>query len=139
MEIIEYIRGTNRHKKGVLYCGIDDNDSNKAIIGFSLCNKRDKFDHIGRKYEPGFGLFLTLNRAQKWATKTDYFIRKDPCIINHLRNFGSINEVSKSNILEIPPSIYENLKKFIRRSKRYFKNKRFPEWVEKIENNLPII
>jgi hypothetical protein len=163
MEIIEYIRkngrkpkrddnghiiikgsGVGRQKKGVLFCGINPDNNDSVIIGFSLCSKRDKFDYIKGQYERGFGLNLANERAEEWSDYTGYFVQNSwtekEIDKYYYKKEGDlliyVNPDAKS-IVEVPPSIIKTLKNFIKRCKRYFQDKEFPVWVEKIEQNDP--
>lgn len=137
---IEYIRKNNRKKgkkKGVLYCGIDPNDKNSVVIGFSICSPIDRFDYIEGQRQPGFGLEIAKIRAEKWNLHNAYFIQNswDEDLLEDenmpLKYF--VNPNSKE-IVEIPPSIEKRLEIFISRCKKYYKDKEFPEWINKFES-----
>ena len=144
MEIakIEYIRKNNRkkgRKKGVLFCGIDSDDPNSVIVGFSLCNSVDRFDYINGKPVPGFGKETAALRADKWKLNTEYFVQRsyteaeiDRYEDGELELHQYINP-EPQEMVEIPPSVAGKLKVFIQRCKRYYKDKEFPEWIEKFE------
>lgn len=157
MEIIEYIRksgrkpkrdeegkivvkgnGTGRQKKGVLYCGINPENPDAIIIGFSLCNKMDDFDYVNGQHEPGFGLDLAKQRAEKWSNYTGYFVQNSwtEDDIEHEDLIAYVNPDTKT-VVEVPPSIIRPLKSFIKRSKRYFQDKEVPTWIDKISNDDP--
>jgi len=157
MEIIEYIRksgrkpkrdddgkiivkgnGVGRQKKGVLYCGINPENPDAVMIGFSMCNKLDEFDYVNGQHEPGFGLDLAKQRAEKWSEFTGYFVQNS-WTENEIEEedlIGFINPDTKT-VVEVPPSIIGPLKKFLQRCKRYYQDKDFPVWIEKIESNDP--
>ena len=171
MEIIEYVRKNGRRrnketkskglvrgraKKGVLFCGIDPDDDQSVIIGFSLCHSTDRFDYVGGKRTlnketgkmvyvggekvDGFGLETAKCRAEKWKFHTDYFVQKtfkesemiDACVVAKYSLMQIINPDPKS-IIDIPPSIMVHLKPFIKRCRSYFVDKEFPLWIRKIE------
>jgi hypothetical protein len=158
MEIIEYLRksgrkpkrddegkiivkgsGVGRQKKGVFFCGNDPEDPNSVIVGFSLCNKLDEFDYIDGQQEPGFGLDLAKSRAEKWADYTGYFVQNswtEDDFENGEDLIGFINPDTKT-IVEVPPSVIRPLTKFIKRCRRYYQDKDFPVWIEKIEQGQP--
>lgn len=153
-EIIEYIRKNNgmlvkvgENKKGkfifekrnmgpkigVLWCGINPADNEKVMIGFSLCNKIDRFNYKPdgnrlKKY-PAYGIVLARKKACYVNNHADCFIQatqtenSDYLIVNPDPN----------KIVEIPPSIVKKLTSFVERCKRYYKDKQFPTWVKKFE------
>lgn len=163
LELIEYVRkngrkarrnedghviiknnGLGRQKKGVLYCTIDPSDEDKVIVGFSLCNKLDQFDFINNQYTPGFGLELAQIRAEKWAKYNGYFIqnswteeeiKEEVGLYLYENPIPDKDDPNAMRLVEIPPSIYRNVREFIVRCRRFFKDKNFPEWVEKVEKN----
>lgn len=147
---IEYIRKNDRwsekenkyrskgEKRGVLYAGIDPTNSNAVIVGFSLCSKMDRFDYIKGNREPGFGQELAEERANKWANHTDYFVQNS---FNEMeiedswsgQEFLKLKEnPDTKTVVEVPPSIIGRLEIFIERCKKYYKDKAFPEWVERV-------
>ena len=158
MEIIEYIRksgrkpkrddegkivvkgnGAGRQKKGVLFCGIDPLNDDAVIIGFSLCSKLDDFDYVKGQHEPGFGLNLAKERAEKWSDYTGYFVQNswtEDEIDDGEDLIGFVNPDTKT-VVEVPPSIIGPLKDFTKRCRRYFQDKEFPAWIENIELNKP--
>jgi len=147
---IEYIRKNDRwskeqnkyrskgEKRGVLYASIDPINPNAVIVGFSLCNKLDRFDYIKGNREPGFGMDLAAERAIKWANHTDFFVQNSFNEMEIEDSFnGDIELTMKENpdtkrVVEVPPSIIGRLEIFIERCKKYYKDKKFPEWVEKV-------
>ncbi len=158
MEIIEYIRksgrkpkrdddgkiivkgnGAGRQKKGVLYCGINPENPTSVMIGFSMCSKMDQFDYVNGQHEPGFGLDLAKERADKWATFTGYFVQNswtEDQIEGGDDLIGFVNPNTKC-VVEVPPSIIGPLKDFTKRCRRYFQDKEFPLWIEKVEQDDP--
>jgi len=159
IERIEYLRKNGRRKgkkKGVLFCGIDPDDANSVILGFSVCNVIDRFDYINGQSEPGFGLNLAKVRAEKWKLHTDYFVQNsfteeelygsniDDLTDDDEDRFSFLVLIENPNpqeIVEIPPSVLKRLKIFIERCKKYYKDKDFPEWVENVakDNELEIV
>ena len=156
-ELIEYVRksgrkpkrddngnivvkgaGTGRTKKGVLFCGILPDLPDQVSIGFSLCSPMDEFDVVNGSKEPGFGLELAQARADKWANFTGFFVQTS-WTEDELDN-GDIfmfENPEPKTVVEIPPSICNQLASFIGRCRRYYKDKEFPEWVEKFEAGEP--
>lgn len=139
---IEYIRKNGRkkgRKKGVMWCGIDNDNPDNVLMGFSLCSALDQFDWIDGKHVPGFGLELAQKRGEKWADHTDYFVQKsytEPMLCDDEPEIYFKNPNSQA-VVEIPPSIMDRLKTFIVRCKKYYKDKNFPLWVDKIANKDP--
>lgn len=137
---IEYIRKNGRrkgHKKGVLFCGIDPDDDKSVIFGFTLCHPTDRFDYIKGVRVQGFGLETAKLRADKWKFHTDYFVQKtwsedEMDEIEVLYKF--INPDAQS-IVEVPPSVMIRLRTFIERCRKYYKDKDFPTWIQKIEED----
>ena len=144
MELIQYIRKNggikvkvdgkpaikrSKGKKcGVLFCGINPDDNQCVIVGFSLCNKRDRFDYIfGKDRCNGLGIHIAQERALQWTNHNH-------CFIQHLR-IHRLNANSK-DIVEIPPSIVKDLFYFIERCKKYYKDKKFPAWVSMFEEYM---
>lgn len=160
LELIEYVRKSNRkpkrdenghiivknngrgrQKKGVLYCGLNPNDDNKVVIGFSLCNSIDQFDYINGQCSPGFGLELARIRAKKWAEYNGYFVQntftqeeiEEEGLFLYKNPIPDKDDPDAIRLVEVPPSIIKNLSNFIQRCKRYYSKKKFPEWIEGIE------
>ena len=138
---IEYIRKNGRkkgRKKGVMWCGINPDDANKVMVGFSICNSLDRFDWIDGNYCSGFGVDLAETRAEKWASYTDYFVQKsytEPMLFDDEKNLVRFINPNPKTIVEVPPSILDRLNTFINRCKRYYKDKEFPLWTDKLVNN----
>jgi hypothetical protein len=133
-------RVSKGQKKGVLYCGIDENDPNSVNVGFSLCNKIDRFDYINGKPVKGFGIKTAKERAEKWNLFTEFFVQKswtEAQLENDDEDLLFIINPNPQQVVEIPPSIVAPLLRFIDRCKKYYKDKEFPEWVRKFENNEP--
>jgi hypothetical protein len=84
------------HKKpiGVFVAGVIGPE---AAIGFSLCHRKDTFDKINGKKNPGLHKKIAITRASKTLLKGKQY--------------------------EIPHSIREQYKKFTLRCGRYYKNK----------------
>lgn len=140
-EIIEYVRKNGRKKgvkKGVLYCGLDPNDDNNVVVGFSMCCSIDKFDYTGNVHVPGFGLSIAKDRAWKWTNHVDYFVQNsfgEEMIEDETLELNLKINPDSSQIVEIPPSLADKLKNFVERSMRYFKDKSFPEWTTQLIND----
>jgi hypothetical protein len=78
-QIIEYIRKNGKIgrgvKKGVLFCGVDQEFDDMVNIGFSMCSPVDDFDVDAGKKCPGFGLNMAKERAVRWSCCDSYFIQ----------------------------------------------------------------
>lgn len=141
---IEYIRKNNRkngRKKGVLWAGIDPKNKDEVIIGFTLCHSIDRFDYINiTKKNKGFGLKTAKIRAEKWKWHDCYFIQKTYTEEQFVSNLDILKYINPNNkmCVEVAPSVLVKLKPFIERCRKYYKDKGFPEWIEKIENGKPI-
>lgn len=108
-KIVKYTRSRSgktilsKKQIGVLVAGISPHKPNTFVIGYSLCHRKDKFDHIKFGEEgttllrcPGFGKNLAFKRA--------------------------IN-VDGISFVEIPHSIKKQTGQFINRCRRYYKDK----------------
>lgn len=139
---LEYIRKNGRRKgrkKGVLFCGIDPDDDQSVIIGFTLCHAVDRFDYIKGQRVEGFGLETAKLRADKWKFHTDFFVQKtftEDELEDGFKLFVYLNP-DKQSIVEVPPSVMVRLKTFIERCRKYYKDKDFPTWIQKIEQDQP--
>jgi hypothetical protein len=139
---IEYIRKNNRRngrKKGVLWAGVDPKNKDQVIIGFTLCHSIDRFDYINiNKKSKGFGLNTAKIRAEKWRFHNSYFIQKTYTEEEFVSNLNILKYVNPNKMcVEVAPSVLVKLKPFIERCRKYYKDKGFPEWIEKIEKNEP--
>lgn len=138
-ELIEYIRKNGRNKgrkKGVLFCGTNPNNPQGVVVGFTLCNSIDRFDYINGQPAKGFGLETAKSRAEKWANHTDFFVQNsftEEMIVSDDIDLLVFINPDKQKIVEIPPSVVGKMKIFLERCRRYYKDKVFPEWVEKFE------
>jgi len=81
----------NKQLKGFMIAGIADN---QLTIGYSLCHKNDMYDFVGKVRRPGWGKTLATTRAIKWRD---------------------------NDVIEVPPSIIKEARKFVRRCERYYK------------------
>ena len=144
LQRIEYIRKNGRkkgRKKGVMWCGVDNDNPDNVLMGFSICNSIDQFDWIDGRNIPGFGLELAQKRGEKWSEHTDYFVQKsysEPMLYGGDSEFlYYFKNPNPQTVVEVPPSIMDRLKTFIVRCKKYYKDKNFPLWVDKIANRDP--
>lgn len=78
---------------GYITAGVIDG---KVSIGFCLCHKKDKYDHVDGKHMSGFGRTLAASRAVKWSNR---------------------------DTIEVPSSIMPIAKKFAHRCELYYKGK----------------
>lgn len=119
-------------KKGVMIAFPGKNG--EVEIGFSLCSKLDKFNEIppewaeiipaitgGRlkgDFQDGFGEILAAIRAREWCQYiTAVSTMKKP----HIKDPATVY---------VPRSIERDLKKFIARCGRYYKDKSLPPWTQ---------
>jgi len=135
---IEYIRkngGNKGHKKGVLYCGVNPNNPQGVVVGFTLCNNIDRFDYIGEKHMKGFGANTAKIRAEKWSEHTDYFIQNtfSEFMLDSDCPLLAIINPDTEKVVEIPPSVVGRMNTFLARCRRYYKDKVFPVWVQAFE------
>ncbi len=141
--MIEYIRknGSNKGlKKGVVYCGIDPDNPQGVVVGFTLCNNIDRFDYINDVHVKDFGVDTAKIRAGKWNKHSEFFIQNtftEAMIDNENLDLICFINPNKSEVVELPPSVVGKLRTFIGRCRRYYKNKVFPAWVEKFEKKEP--
>ncbi len=99
---IRYVRKQNREKKGVVVAIIKEN---KVLIGFSLCNNRDRWDIVKGKRSKHFGVNVACRRAEKY----------------HDRELKDIS---------VPQSLVETIKKSISRLIERHEGKDFPIWTK---------
>jgi hypothetical protein len=96
----------NKKLIGVMVAGLDPSDEKAVTVGYSLCNKRDKWDHPViegiRVSVPGFGKKLATQRALEWKNGTAH---------------------------QLPPSIYKQFVKFTNRCRKYYKGATLPMWT----------
>lgn len=105
----------DRKQIGVLVAGISPIDPENIVIGYSLCHRKDRYDHIkigeGTKTFfkkcPGFGKNLATNRAIKWGNRDS---------------------------IRVPCSIKKQMRLFMDRCSRYYKDKSFTGTI--ISTNL---
>jgi hypothetical protein len=134
-----FIRVSKGEKKGVLFCGVHPEDPKSVVIGFSLCNKMDKFDVVNGKKRNGFGLEMATKRAVMWSNHIDYFIQRSWTEeqLFETEPLGYFVNPNPKEVVEIPPSIAQQLQVFIERCKKYYKDKEFPVWTENIRMGKP--
>lgn len=141
---IQYIRKNGRKKgkkRGVMFCGVDSENSDSVVFGFSLCNTScDRYDYVKGEREPGFGLDVAKIRAEKWKNHIGFFVQKTYTQeeIRDTNRFSFFKNPNPKEIIEIPPSVYRQLVGFIQRCRRYYQDKDFPEWIENIELSKPV-
>lgn len=110
-------------KAGVMFAApIGD----EIIIGYSLCHKNlDKFDYVkdqnGLKKIKGFGLNMSMMRAKKWKEFSTTFICSAP---------QPKDEERIPDCVYIPQSIAKDLRQFILRCSKYYKEKNMPQWAK---------
>lgn len=156
-ERIEYLRKNGRKhgkKKGVLWCGIDPDNEDGVLVGFSLCHAIDDFDVISKgsnidrygnvkiitERVPGFGLNVARERGDKWRFHSAFFVQNShneeelEAAEDYEIPFElvSYENPDPANIVEIPPSIIDRLRTFLIRCKKYYKDKTFPEWADAV-------
>ena len=85
---------------GYIIAGIVDNT---IVVGYSLCNRKDRYDYINGKRTSGFGKHMAYERAVKWSSQDS---------------------------IEVPASIMPLMTKFIKRCESYYKDKECPNIVQ---------
>jgi hypothetical protein len=145
----KFVRRSKGEKRGVLFCGIHPDDEDSVIVGFSLCNRIDTFDVVSGERRKGFGLQMARDRALKWSNHTDYFVQVSwteneiddtKNTLSYLLNPNRLDEDDPNYnelVVEVPPSVEKNLRRFIQRCKRYYQDKEFPVWAINLEDNMP--
>ncbi len=99
---IRYVRKQNGNKKGVVIAWIQEN---KVLIGFSLCNNRDRWDIIKGKRSKHFGVNVAGLRAEKYHDR-------------------ALNDIT------IPQSLVKPLRELIFRLMERHEGKDFPVWTK---------
>jgi len=96
----------NKKLIGIMVAGLDPDQPTNVNIGYSLCHKKDKWDHPIvdgiRIKAPGFGQKLAKRRAF---------------------------DFKHSTVHQVPPSIYKQFIAFTDRCRRYFKGAVLPRWT----------
>lgn len=111
--------------KGVMVAYVPVGDD-VVRIGFSMCHPLDRWDHIRGVNTPGHGKYIASERADKWVGKTDAFVNRK------VGGRSAVDpEMIKSCVI-VPDTMYDSLKTFVGRCKKYYKDKRFPVWVDKL-------
>ena len=105
-------------KKGVMIAFVDPENESKVSIGYSLCHKRDRFDYRQGFRLEGLGVLYALQKADKHRETGNFII-----------SFHPVHKQYSKSTLKIPQSISDDLKRFINRCKKYYKDKEFPEWA----------
>ncbi len=120
--------------KGVMVAYVQEGND-VVNIGFSMCHPSDKWDCIKGVCNPGLGKQIASDRAEKWVIKNQCITYKDlkaQKLSAALKGAElATNDIKK--FVVVPDSMHESLETFIRRCKDYYKDKRFPVWVD----NLP--
>lgn len=93
---------------GVLVAGISPTDQDSVVIGFSLCNKKDKYNCPGGKRVEDFDKEAASIRAVRWQFK---------------------------DTVDVPSSIQKPLDEFFKRCIKYYKDKLLPNWVLNLKFN----
>lgn len=134
LPICEYIHGKDKQRVGVFIAGLNPENPGNVVVGFSLCKRTedewDRYDYPNGIKTPDFGKNLAARRALKWAD----------------HRYATSNMISKSEqpqgrhayndaLVRIPVSITDKFEKFLRRVRRYYRNREFPVWVVHWETN----
>jgi hypothetical protein len=105
-------------KKGVFLAYPDVTDDSKIAIGFSLCHRRDRFDFKNRMKMPGLGIWYAFGKAEKYRNS-------DRVVISSDKNAKQLPR----DIVKVPQSMVEDMQKFIRRCRKFYKGKELPKWT----------
>jgi hypothetical protein len=122
------IKITKGIKKGVLLAFVDPMDEESVCIGYSMCHPNDKFD-----YQKGFrfknlGLWHAVRRAEKYKTSSQWII-----------SMSSKDKQLSKEIVKVPHSLRKELKVFIDRCSKYYKNKTLPTWAKNFDFTMEAI
>lgn len=109
---IRYIRNKN-NRIAVLLSLISED---KMYIGFSLCNRQDKWDFVKGKHMRNYGIFLALHRAISGFNKKSCAVMK---------------RGDDTDVMYIPQSVSHNLIIFIDKVRDRFVNNEMPVWCRK--------
>lgn len=141
-----------RQKVGTIISGVDPNDPNKIVLGFSLCNKCDKWDFVKDIPVKDFGLELAWKRALKWVNFSKFEIMGNAIsnleIEEYVKETGlselfqdsmdNLDDMlddddsipdSNPDMVSIPMSVHLELKKYIISLMKYYKDKTGPVWL----------
>ena len=132
------IWGDGRRGRGTLkgvMVAYASNEDGLVKIGFSMCHPTDKWDHVNGAHNPGWGKQIATDRAEKWISKSNAMVHKNmEAALGVMREGLNDAELLQSikNSVIIPDTMHGSLKTFVERCRKYFKDKRFPEWVDKL-------
>jgi hypothetical protein len=112
----EHLR-TRGHVRGIFLAYLDD-EGKEVKIGYSLCNKRDCFDHRKGIRIDGLGVLYALHKAEKHKDSRQFIISTRP----------EDRQLPKE-IVKIPQSIADDLQHFVYRCSRFYKGKTLPKWA----------
>lgn len=94
----------SRKQVGVLIAGISPSDPSKVIIGYSLCHKKDWYNHFRGVHVPDYDKKLAVTRALSWMEDEKVFV-------------------------EVPDSLEKKMQAFISRCQKYYKDKELVLWA----------
>ena len=118
--------------KGVMIAYVPEGES-VVRIGFSMCHPTDRWDYVDGAHVPGWGKQIASERGEKWMMKTNVHRFKD--VGDFLRQYGVCDVGLQKHLKEsviVPDSMLESLTSFISRCQRYYKDKLFPAWANKL-------
>jgi hypothetical protein len=127
--IVQYIRKGKKKRRniGVLFAGVLKKEPENVVVGFSLC--KEKFDKYNMApltdkkpqkmiHVPGLGLKMAQANAIRWKEKSFVFTSMSP------------DQPPFHAFVKVPKSILDLYKVFVGRVQRYYRDKKFPAWVE---------
>lgn len=135
-DFVQYIYGRGNKKLGVIVSFVQDTN---VYVGFSLCNRKVE-DFIKK-----FGKNIARSRAERWAGRQECVVIGPGKIFKSQKNFHDhINkqrdwaltakvEFPEVDVVKIPQTVSNVLKKHIELCRQIFEHHIFPEWVIKFE------
>ena len=90
-------------KIGVFVAGINPENPDQIVVGYSLCSPIDTFDidPSTKEKRPGFGKEIALSRSVRWAER---------------------------DAIYVPVKLQKKFNKFLDRCAKYYKDKNLPPW-----------
>lgn len=127
-------RGKGR-LKGVMVAFCNGDDSVK--VGFSMCHPLDRWDYVDGVHKPGWGKYIANERAEKWFSKIMAVKHENLAIALAILDDETDTPTQEDrqmfkDAVVIPDTMYDSLCSFVYRCKKYYKDKRFPVWVDQL-------
>ncbi len=143
-EKIQFVK-QNKALKGVLFAGIDPDNDDNVVVGFSMANKMDihNLEVVDGLKLGGFNKEIGLKLAKKRAidyigcSESQVFLYKDetgkreyyPCGKGIMDGVITYSDSEKRMTINIPTTLTKPFVYFIDNCIKYYKGKKFPKWL----------